>query len=159
MKNSFLFAVCALVLGAAACKNDEPAVKEIRAADGPNAALIRNPISADSPLDTNQLARITFDEPMFDFGEIKEGDEVNHVYKFTNTGKAPLIIQNARASCGCTTPEWSNEPIPPGGTGQVLAKFNSDGRTGQQSKLIFVTANTSPNETKLKLSGFVQAKK
>jgi Protein of unknown function (DUF1573) len=157
MKNLFLTiltASCCLL----SCKNDEPAVKEIRAADGPNAALIRNPTSADTPLDTNLVAKLIFDEPVFDFGEIKEGDEVTHAYKFTNSGKVPLVIQNARASCGCTTPEWPNDPIPPGGTGQILAKFNSDGRPGQQSKLIFVTANTIPNETKLKLSGFVKEK-
>jgi Protein of unknown function (DUF1573) len=157
MKNLFLTilsASCCLF----ACKNDEPVVKEIRAADGPNAALIRNPVSADTPLDTNLVAKLNFDEPIFDFGEIKEGEEVTHAYKFTNTGKVPLVIQNARASCGCTTPEWPNDPIPPGGTGQIMAKFNSDGRPGQQSKLIFVTANTIPNETKLKLNGYVKEK-
>ena len=142
-----------------ACQNDPSAdsgVREIRGGDGPNANLIRNPATADMPLDSNQLARIVFEENEFDFGTIKEGDIVEHRFKFTNTGKVPLSILNARSSCGCTTPEWPKEPIPPGGTGEIYAKFNSDGRVDKQSKLIVVTANTYPNESRVKLSGFVQ---
>jgi hypothetical protein len=108
------------------------------------------------PMDTNQLARMVFQEKVFDFGQINEGDIVEHRFKFTNTGKVPLTILNARSSCGCTTPDWPKDPIPPGGTGDIYAKFNSDGRTGDQAKLIMVTANTFPNEISVKLKGFVK---
>jgi hypothetical protein len=144
-----------LLLGLFACNNDpENKVQELRG--GANADLIRNPISADSPLDTNQVAKITFETTEYNFGTIDEGDVVEHSYKFTNTGKVPLTILSARSSCGCTTPEWPKEPIPPGGTGEILAKFNSEGRIGEQSKLVIVTANTYPNETTVKLKGVVK---
>ncbi|HNE29946.1 MAG: DUF1573 domain-containing protein [Saprospiraceae bacterium] len=135
-----------------ACQNDS-GVQEIKS--GPNADLIRNPASANQPLDTNQLARITYQEPEFNFGEAREGDIVEHKFRFTNTGKVPLIIQKARSTCGCTIPEWPQEPIPPGGSGEITAKFNTEGKSGDQTKQIRVTANTYPNETKVALSGKV----
>lgn len=124
---------------------------------GPNSELIRNPASANLPLDTNQLARITFDEPEFYFGTVNEGDEVNHVFRFTNTGKIPLTILKCRSSCGCTVPEWPEEPIPPGGTGEIKATFDTSGKgkEGEQKKSITVTANTYPNETKVALKGII----
>lgn len=151
--NKTLLLAC--IIGMAACQNNpENKVQELRG--GANADLIRNPISADSPLDTQQMAKITFEATEFNFGTIDEGDIVEHSYKFTNTGKVPLTILSARSSCGCTTPEWPKDPIPPGGTGEILAKFNSDGRIGEQSKLVIVTANTFPNETTVKLRGTVK---
>lgn len=153
MRNFLLFSLLVLVISS--CQNDPDGVQELRG-DGPNASIIRNPATADMPLDTNQLARMSFAEPVFNFGTIKEGDIVEHRYKFTNTGKVPLSILNARSSCGCTTPDWPKDPIPPGGTGEIYAKFNSDGRPGDQSKLVVVTANTHPNEIKLKLYGHVE---
>ena len=155
MKSYIFPAILALIF--AGCANDDSnGVKAIRSEGGPNAALIRNPATADMPLDTNQLAKIVFEEDEFDFGTIKKGDIVEDKYKFTNTGKVPLLILNARSSCGCTTPAWPEDPIPPGGTGEITAKFNSDGRTGDQKKLIMVTANTYPNETRVKLQAHVE---
>jgi hypothetical protein len=144
-----------LLLGLIACK-DEPENKVQELRGGANADLIRNPISADSPLDTQQMAKITFETTEYNFGTIDEGDVVEYSYKFTNTGKTPLTILSARSSCGCTTPEWPKEPIPPGGNGEIVAKFNSEGRIGEQSKLVIVTANTFPNETTVKLKGVVK---
>ena len=144
-----------IALASTACKRDGEQVKGIAAGDGPNSSLIRNPASADLPTDTNQLARITFPEATFDFGTVKEGMVVEHKFQFTNSGKTPLTILKARSSCGCTVPEWPEEPIPPGGTGEITAKFNTDGRVGDQRKAIYVLANTYPNETKIELRGTV----
>ncbi len=156
MKNS-LFAL-ALLLGIfAACKNDS-GVQEIRG-DGPNANIVRNPATANYPTDTNQLARIVYEEREFDFGIAKEGDVVEHEFKFTNVGKVPLLISGARSSCGCTIPKWPEEPIPPGGTGVISAKFNTDGKLSEQKKMIKVTANTYPNETSVVLKGIVRPTK
>jgi len=146
--------ITGLALVLFACQNDN-GVQEIRDGNGPNANLVRNPATADMPLDTNQLARIKFDETEFDFGTINEGETVEHRYKFTNVGKVPLTILNARASCGCTTPDWPKDPIPPGGTGEIYAKFNSDGRVKEQKKIITILANTHPNETMIRLKGYV----
>lgn len=150
-KLSFLLILAAFI---GACQGDTDGVKELKG--GSNADLIRNPATADMSLDTNQLARMIFEEKEYNFGEIKEGDVVEHHFKFKNTGKVPLTILNARSSCGCTTPEWPKDPIPPGGTGEILARFNSEGRTGPQSKLVMVTANTFPNEISVKIKGTVK---
>ena len=150
------FAAVPLLLLLAACKNDS-GVQEIRN-DGPNASMVRNPATADYPTDTNQLARIVYEEQEFDFGEAKEGDIVEHSFKFTNIGKVPLLIFGARSSCGCTVPKWPEEPIPPGGTGEISAKFNTEGKQNDQRKMIRVTANTYPNETSVTLHGVVKPK-
>ncbi|MFN0037676.1 MAG: DUF1573 domain-containing protein [Saprospiraceae bacterium] len=153
MKQS-LFLPIVIALSWAACKNDPGGVQEIRGG-GPNSELVRNPATANMPTDTNQLARITFDQPEFEFGTVDEGTVVEHVFKFTNTGKVPLTILKARSSCGCTVPEWPEEPIPPGGTGEIKAKFNTEGKLKEQKKSITVTANTYPNDTKIFLKGMV----
>jgi len=93
-----------------------------------------------------------------DFGTIKEGDKVEYTYSFKNTGQAPLIIQNAQPSCGCTVPEWSKEPIPVGGTGFIKAEFDSNGKPNIQNKTITVTANTWPKVTTLRFKAMVTPK-
>lgn len=85
--------------------------------------------------------QMTFPEPVFDFGKIKEGDVVSHEFKFKNTGNAPLFIVKAEASCGCTVPSFPKEPIPPGGEGAILVKFDSHNRPGHQKKNILITSN------------------
>ncbi len=155
MKNAFFF-LPLLVLAWAGCKSDgADTVQEIRGGDGPNSALIRNPVTADLPLDTNKLARIEYVQDTYNFGEVLEGTVVEHTFQFKNTGKVPLTILNARSSCGCTVPEWPKEQIPPGGTGSISAKFNTEGKTKEQRKWIYVTANTYPNETKVLIEGHV----
>jgi hypothetical protein len=149
-----LFLLLLTALSWASCKNDPGAVQEIRGG-GPNSELIRNPATANMPTDTNQLARITYEQAEFVFGTVNEGDVVEHVFRFTNTGKVPLTILKCRSSCGCTVPEWPEEPIPPGGTGEIKAKFNTEGKMNDQKKSITVTANTYPNESKLVIKGFV----
>lgn len=104
------------------------------------------------------LPIIEFDNTTFDFGKIQEGAKVTHIYKVKNTGQAPLIIQNAQPSCGCTVPEWTKEPIPVGGSGFVKAEFDSKGKTGMQDKSITVTANSWPKVTMLRFKAQVDAK-
>ena len=148
---SNLFLLLMLALAWASCKND--GVQE--AHGGPNSDLVRNPATANLPTDTNQLARIVYEQPEFEFGTVDEGQIVEHVFKFTNAGKVPLTILKCRSSCGCTIPEWPEEPIPPGGTGEIKAKFNTEGKSQQQKKTITVTANTYPNDTRVQLKGVV----
>ncbi|MES2388109.1 MAG: DUF1573 domain-containing protein [Bacteroidota bacterium] len=121
--------------------------------------VVNNPNSMEpgAPVDPENAPVITFDEAEFDFGTVKQGEKVNHVYTFTNTGKSPLLIQNAHASCGCTLPKWSREPIAPGGKGEITAEFNSENKSGKQHKTITVTANTNPAQTELSLEGEVEA--
>jgi Protein of unknown function (DUF1573) len=104
------------------------------------------------------LPVMEFQNTDHDFGTIKEGDVVEYTYAFKNTGAAPLIIQGAQGSCGCTVPAWSKDPIPVGGTGFVKAKFDSNGKTNIQNKTVTVTANTWPKQTVLRFKAMVTAK-
>lgn len=90
-----------------------------------------------------------------DFGNIKEGDVVSHVFAFTNTGDVPLIISSATASCGCTVPQWPKEPVGVGGTGEIHVSFNSKNKPGIQNKTITITANTNPKTSRLKIKANV----
>ncbi len=98
---------------------------------------------------------ITFKETTFDYGKVKDGDVVKHAYKFTNSGKEPLIISDAKGSCGCTVPTWPKDPIAPGGTGEIMVEFSSKGKLGPQSKKVTLTANTNPAQTFLTIKGEV----
>lgn len=93
---------------------------------------------------------------LHDFGSIKQGELVKHVFKFKNTGTEDLQIQGTSASCGCTVPEHSKDPIPPGGTGEIVVQFDSKGKSGQQNPVVTVNANTDPKQVRLTMRGFVQ---
>ncbi|HRO42934.1 MAG TPA: DUF1573 domain-containing protein [Flavipsychrobacter sp.] len=96
-----------------------------------------------------------------DFGEVAEGPNADYTFEFTNTGKEPLIIQNANASCGCTTPEWPKEPILPGKTGKIKVSFATAGRGGQPfDKTVFLTSNAVHDRERyeLRIKGIVKAK-
>ena len=98
---------------------------------------------------------LEFAETEFDFGTVDSGEKVNHTYKFTNTGSEPLIISNAKGSCGCTVPSWPKEPIAPGAAGEIQVQFDSKNKSGKQSKRVTITANTDPAQTFLTIKGEV----
>ena len=104
--------------------------------------------AADAPV-------MKFEKDTHDFGKIKRGDKVTYDFKFVNTGKSPLIITDAVATCGCTKPEVPKAPIKPGETGNVHVTFDSAGKLGLQDKQITVTANTNPAQTRVHLIGEV----
>ena len=79
-------------------------------------------------------------ETAFDFGTIPQGKPVYHFFEVTNTGKDPMVISNVQTSCGCTTPEWSKEPIAPGGTAKVRVGYNAAGE-GHFEKYITIMYN------------------
>lgn len=85
--------------------------------------------------------QITFEKDIHDFGKIQRGTVAKYKFKFTNTGDQPLLLQNVKASCGCTTPSWSKEPIMPGKDGYIEAAFNSTNAHGTFTKSITVTTN------------------
>lgn len=104
------------------------------------------------------LPVVQFTKTEHDFGTVKEGDEVTYRYTLKNTGEAPLIIQSAQPSCGCTVPDYTKSPIAPGETGFVSAKFDTKGKPGLQNKTITVTANTWPKQTVLRFKANVTPK-
>jgi hypothetical protein len=103
--------------------------------------------------------KISFTETSHDFGRFKEADgKVTHQFEFVNSGGSDLIIQNVTASCGCTAPKWTREPVPPGGKGFVAATYNPAGRPGPFKKYITVVSNSDPARARLTISGEVAAK-
>ncbi|MBF8963955.1 DUF1573 domain-containing protein [Pontibacter sp. FD36] len=85
---------------------------------------------------------ITFEATEHNFGDIAQGDVVEHTFTFTNTGTQPVVIDRVDVTCGCTSPAWTKEAVMPGKTGIVKAKYNSAGRMGQQKKAITIHSNT-----------------
>ena len=76
----------------------------------------------------------------YDFGEVPSGPDVKHEFSFANTGNQPLIIQDAKPSCSCTTPEWPKQPILPGGKGIIKVGYHTT-KTGPFSKEVYIQSN------------------
>ncbi len=99
---------------------------------------------------------MAFEEQEFDFGTIAKGETVEHVFKFTNTGKAPLVITDATATCGCTTPDVpKGESIAPGETRQMTVKYDGSGQ-GQVTKVVTIKANTEKGTEEIRIKAFVE---
>jgi hypothetical protein len=101
------------------------------------------------------VAVFAWENTAHDFGKIKQGTPVTHEFKFTNSGKVPLVITNVQASCGCTTPDWTKEPVMPGGQGFIKATYNA-ASPGAFSKTVTVTANIESGFVQLTIKGEVQ---
>jgi hypothetical protein len=107
----------------------------------------------------SKTAAISFNEISFSFGDVQESGGLQaHKFEFTNTGGEPLVVQNVSTSCGCTTPEWTKEPVMPGQKGYVSAAYNPLGRPGPFEKYITVQSNAEPAVVKLTISGTVAPK-
>jgi len=164
MTKFFIYLGCLLLFTAcqepAAEQTNEKTLTEIKIEKGgiSNADIVRNPVTANKPVDTVNVARMEFDNIRHQYGEVEEGAIVTHTFKFKNTGKAPLIISHAKSTCGCTVPEWPKAPIPVGETGEIFVKFDTKKKEAYQTKPIFIQANTHPSETTLYLMGKVRKK-
>lgn len=102
-------------------------------------------------------AEIEFEEETHDFGLLKQGGDATTEFKFTNTGNEPLIIANAKGSCGCTVPEWPREPIAPGATSSIRVKYDSK-RVGPINKSVTITSNAGAAPTKvIRIKGNIEA--
>lgn len=154
-----LLMAVALLIVAASCQTANKDVKEqaresISTAEqpmpaDPNAATVQPSVP------TGPTTTMEFKEIDFDFGTVQDGEKVSHTYKFTNTGKEPLIISDAKGSCGCTVPSWPKEPIAPGKSGDITVEFNTQGKSGNRNQKVTLTANTNPPQTFLSLKGVV----
>src|SRR5699024_5938762 len=102
--------------------------------------------------------KIEFDEPIFDFGQVKEGEVVEQIYSYTNTGTAPVILSQVSASCGCTTPSYTQTPVLPGQSGEIKVSFDSDGQVGKQQKIVTIASNAENKVTTIQLRGEVLPK-
>jgi len=119
------------------------------------ADVVHNPISASGEGELDELPKMEFRELLHDFGTVIEGEKVAYSFVFKNTGKRDLLISNVSASCGCTAPKYSKEPVAPGEEGIVSVTFDTRRRRGFQHKSITVSANTQPNKTVLRIKAKV----
>ena len=99
---------------------------------------------------------ITFEKTEHDFGKIHEEDgRVSVVFAFKNEGMAPLVLSNVRASCGCTTPTWTKEPVEPGQSGSITVTYNPNGRPGRFQKTVTITSNATEATKRVYIKGEV----
>lgn len=123
-------------------KNENAAVtdntNEITTAD--------NQIEADTnatPINPEEAPVLQLEQEVYDFGDVEAGSKTEKVIEFTNAGKTPLLIQSASASCGCTVPEYSKEPVAPGEKGQLTVSYSAPQINGAQSKTVTLNTNTA----------------
>ena len=101
--------------------------------------------------------KIEFEETAHDFGAFKEADGVQTTtFKFKNSGSVPLVLSNVRASCGCTTPKWTREPVAPNGTGEIQVSYNPKNRPGAFNKTVTVSSNAENPTVVLRITGQVE---
>ncbi|OFZ07897.1 MAG: hypothetical protein A3D92_11580, partial [Bacteroidetes bacterium RIFCSPHIGHO2_02_FULL_44_7] len=102
-------------------------------------------------------AQINFEKETHDYGNVEFGGNGQCTFVFKNTGNAPLIISNAKGSCGCTVPSWPKEPIAPGKTGTITVKYDTK-RPGAINKSVTITSNAANEPTKvIRIKGNVEA--
>ncbi|THH41071.1 DUF1573 domain-containing protein [Neolewinella litorea] len=158
---SSLFGAAVLALSVFSCQQGNDDVRDAARQNietvtpkDPNAAAPLQPNVATPAGPTTSLA---FEESSFNFGEVTEGEIITHTYSFTNTGNEPLIITDAKGSCGCTVPSRPTAPIAPGETGEITVRFDSNNKVGQRNQRVTITANTTPPQTVISLDGTVVA--
>ncbi|MBK7964094.1 MAG: DUF1573 domain-containing protein [Bacteroidetes bacterium] len=105
----------------------------------------------------SKSGKFQFEENNFEFSTINSGTEVVHAFKFKNIGDGDIVISQAKGSCGCTQPEYPQNPVKPGEEGEIKVTFRSKGIAGQVVKDITILANTVPTTKILTISGEVLA--
>mgnify|MGYP000359684087 CR=1 FL=1 len=110
------------------------------------------PIKVENP----NAAEITFEKEVVDYGTIEQGADGVREFKFTNTGKEPLLISNARGSCGCTVPTWPKEPIKPGESSTIKVKYDTK-RLGAINKSVTITSNAASTTKVIRIKGKIIA--
>ncbi|MBL4708242.1 MAG: DUF1573 domain-containing protein [Flavobacteriales bacterium] len=107
------------------------------------------------PENTGPKTSIQFAEMEHDFGTIEQNTTNPKVFTFTNSGDTPLIISDAKGSCGCTVPDYPRQPIAPGETGEIKVVYSPGTQANQQSKSVTITANTEPATTVIRIKANV----
>ncbi len=109
------------------------------------------------PVNDNPNApEIVFEKEVHDYGTMKQGGNGECEFKFKNTGKEPLIISNARGSCGCTVPHWPKDPIKPGETNVIKVNYDTK-RVGPINKTVTITSNAKSATKTIRISGTIEA--
>ena len=124
-----------------------------------DADIINVPVSSEG-VDIDDMPIFEFENEVFEFGKISQGEKVSHSFRFRNIGESDLVINKVEGSCGCTVMKgWPKHPVKPGEMGNIDVVFDSKGKKGTQNKTISVVANTYPSTTVISLKGEVIAPK
>lgn len=156
-----LFVVATLLI-ATACKNDnktevqDELLAPTESITEQNMTEMTEATTAAENTNATGAPVMEFTKTEHDFGTITQGENVSHVFKFTNTGNSDLIITDAKGSCGCTVPEFPRTPIKPGESGEMKVTFSSAGRNGMQSKTVDITTNTATGKQQLLIKASIK---
>lgn len=166
-KTLSIIALSVIGFGLVSCKKEENKEVQNETIEIDTAGLQRNadavPMGSDSVNNTQSAAvsnqpttTVALSESNFDFGNIKKGAKVNHVYEITNTGTNPLIISEVKPGCGCTAPDFTKDPIMPGKKGKITLSFDSTNFDGAVQKYADVFANVENAPIKLTFNANIQ---
>lgn len=141
MKNLVKLLPIVAALSLVSCKKDQSADSIVTTTD--SSAVFDAPANAEAiaPVSTAPTTTIALSKSTHEFGKVKKGEQVEHVYEVTNTGTNPLIISQVKPGCGCTAPDYTKDPILPGQKGQITLKFDSANFDGLVNKQAEVFAN------------------
>jgi hypothetical protein len=106
-------------------------------------------------VDNPNAPEISFDKLVHDYGTVAFGGDGVCTFKFTNTGKEPLILQQPQSSCGCTVPTWPKEPVSPGASDEIQVTYNTK-KAGPINKTVTVRSNAKTNTVVLRITGKVE---
>lgn len=151
MRNKYFYFIFVAFTALGSCKkNAADSINDAEAARAKERAMLENV----------GFPKMTFTKSEFDFGKVEEGTIVEGTFEYTNTGESDLVITAAKASCGCTIPEYDRDkPIKTGDKGFLKFKFDTNGRTENQRKTITIFANTKNQNEEVVIKGFVTPKK
>ncbi|MFC4685900.1 DUF1573 domain-containing protein [Epilithonimonas pallida] len=161
MKSIKILAVAALCTLAFSCNKKEETASSAENLDSAQAKTVVDALSQhETPEESEMLKEaqskplttIAFSETDHNFGDIKKGEKVEHVYEVTNTGTNPLIISNVKPGCGCTVPDYTKEPILPGKKGKITLHFDSTNFDGSVNKIADVFLNVEKAPVRLTFS-------
>ena len=142
----FKYSVYLILFFLIACVSNDDSQKNID--------LINHPITNEFSEDQESVMPIIeLDSDVYDFVEIKQGNFIDIEFLVKNIGNAPLLIRQARGSCGCTVPEWPRDPIKAGDSAIINVRFNSEGKKGYQNKKVTLITNAIPSTRVLTIKG------
>ncbi len=151
-----LLVIALMTVAVSSCKTSNDEVTEAARNTIQTTAPATAPADQTVAAPTGPTTNVAFaDNGVFEFGTVTEGEIVTHTFSFENTGSEPLIITDAKGSCGCTVPSKPTAPIAPGDSGEITVQFNSKNKQGPRNQKVTITANTNPAQTFLYLSGTV----
>ena len=157
MKNLIKVLPLIAVLSLTSCKKDQKAdqlvVEEQQTVEAP---VVQTQDELVKEAQSKPLTTLALSEANFDFGKLKKGDHVEHIYEVTNTGTNPLIISQVKPGCGCTVPDYTKDAILPGQKGKITLKFDSTNFDGLVNKQAEVYANVEKAPIVLTFSADIQ---